>query len=1024
MDINGTYFHYINHERDWEAVVAASGSGICWDRTRQAVSLSPKALLYEAKGKQGQVALTEDHRRGAAFDGYGNLYVINQAKTAIQVLPHGKGELETYWRLQDLHQACEKKQQDGDFRTATADGGDIVDTQLQGLAVNNQHFLIVGTIDPAGLLILDLHAGGVPLWLQWPASIQFEPFDFCALEDGGVCILDRGVTGGRLWKLNRELRITPMNTDKRIIVGGRGDFAASRTSTEVYDCERYQHIVETDATPITTVDPIAVHALEKGRFLVLDKGMPGAASSLRLFDQTGPVAQCDLDSHVFGDLLAKPFITAYDFAYLALSSENPYENNGLLYVADNAGQQVYRFYMTADTDSLSLQLEPAFFPMLGFAGKALVAFNDKVYYDGDTRWLTVTEQPRQRYVDSAEISGLLFDGKEPGCVWHRLFVDACLPKTTSIEIYSRSHDDLQALMNSEWQREESPYLRQQGSEIFLHEPFSERETQFDGIGTWELLFQKAQGQYIELKIRVTGNGRVTPRFRALRIYYPRFSYLDRYLPSVYSEDSHSASFLDRYLANVEGMFTDIEARIERAEVVFDSRITPPAYLDWLAQWLGVVLDSDWDEARQRLFIANAQLLFQWRGTQLGLRAFLKLAIDPCPDQSIFSDLTETSAVQTGGLGGSSIRIVEQFLYRRSTGASLGDPTAATSLVQIKGIADLEQDKATHKRYQAFLRQRYGKDLTTEFATLQALNKAWETAYTSFAQIEFNATRPEHPVQGIDWIAFVQNESARQRTWQPQQGVYALQLRYQNYVRRQYPDLNDTELLTRLNAEWGGQYQSMQEVAFPPVTPNNDQHAMVWRRFLQAEMGFTYADVTEDELERYKTFLAHRHRDIARLNKNYGYSETNTLPGFDDIDFPESMPAQGAELQDWIEFVSLALPIQRNSHRFTVLVPTVPGESPQTREQRLAQVEKIVEREKPSHTDFDVKFYWALFQVGTARLGEDTVLGEGSRFTAIVLNENYLGQGYLDYWFPWNLRDRNVVGRNALTAKPHGERRYE
>ena len=42
---------------------------------------------------------------------------------------------------------------------------------------------------------------------------------------------------------------------------------------------------------------------------------------------------------------------------------------------------------------------------------------------------------------------------------------------------------------------------------------------------------------------------------------------------------------------------------------------------------------------------------------------------------------------------------------------------------------------------------------------------------------------------------------------------------------------------------------------------------------------------------------------------------------------------------------------------------------------------IVDIEKPAHTDFEVKPYWALFQVGTARLWFDTVIGEGSRYTA-------------------------------------------
>jgi len=133
-----------------------------------------------------------------------------------------------------------------------------------------------------------------------------------------------------------------------------------------------------------------------------------------------------------------------------------------------------------------------------------------------------------------------------------------------------------------------------------------------------------------------------------------------------------------------------------------------------------------------------------------------------------------------------------------------------------------------------------------------------------------------------------------------------------------------------------------------------------------------------------------------------------------------MPSSSTALHDWIQFVSLTLPIRRNAHRFTVLVPTVPGELPQSRERRLTQVEDIVQREKPAHTQFDVRLYWALFQVGSARLGLDTVLGSGARYVAIVLGATYLGQGVLEYGHPWGIRQRQIIGRDRVQRSIHGE----
>ena len=59
---------------------------------------------------------------------------------------------------------------------------------------------------------------------------------------------------------------------------------------------------------------------------------------------------------------------------------------------------------------------------------------------------------------------------------------------------------------------------------------------------------------------------------------------------------------------------------------------------------------------------------------------------------------------------------------------------------------------------------------------------------------------------------------------------------------------------------------------------------------------------------------------------------------------------------------------------------------------------MIALEKPAHTTFEVKFFWAFFRVGEARVGEETIVDLGSRspelLSPFVLNRNYLGSGWL------------------------------
>src|SRR5262245_9791801 len=344
------------------------------------------------------------------------------------------------------------------------------------------------------------------------------------------------------------------------------------------------------------------------------------------------------------DLLDEPTtLVGYDMAFVPDPSPGAGLVSGRVFVADAAGNQSVAFSLstglrgTAEAAALDVTALASYFPMRRWAGKALISDDaSDAYYDLDDSWLPLTELPRPRFATRGVLDRIIFDGREPGCVWHRLLVYGCIPPGDAVDVESRAADTTDDLAGVPFRSEPALRLRPDGAELPWTKTLTDAQAAVPGVGTWELLFQAAAGRYLELRLTLRGSGRSSPKLRALRAYYPRFSYL-RYLPDAYRDDVASASLLDRFFANFEGTLTELEGRIESAQVLFDEATAPPEALDWLATWLGATLDESWNDARRRLFLANAAELYRRRGTRRGLLAALRVSLDPCPAGDLFAD---------------------------------------------------------------------------------------------------------------------------------------------------------------------------------------------------------------------------------------------------------------------------------------------------------------------------------------------------------------------------------------------------
>src|SRR5262249_33766579 len=180
-----------------------------FDRTTNELTLTPRVELIPPT--PGEKRYTPPDRRGAAVDRFGNWYWIAESRTEILVYSEGSRDTTHFWASDD-DPPCRPPHPGGAFAAIGPAPTRPPRLVLSGLAVTALHSLVVGTLSPAGLLVFDLHGGGPPRHLLWPAGRGFTPFDMAADPRGGLWILDRVAeqslpVSARLWELDERFRV-------------------------------------------------------------------------------------------------------------------------------------------------------------------------------------------------------------------------------------------------------------------------------------------------------------------------------------------------------------------------------------------------------------------------------------------------------------------------------------------------------------------------------------------------------------------------------------------------------------------------------------------------------------------------------------------------------------------------------------------------------------------------------------------------------------------------------------------------
>lgn len=399
-------------------------------------------------------------------------------------------------------------------------------------------------------------------------------------------------------------------------------------------------------------------------------------------------------------------------------------------------------------------------------------------FDREGRRARRDEEPQagpKLYALKGEWVSEALDSKLYRCQWHRIELELGeLPAGTRVEV--RTYTDAALLTPDEvgarpeklWskgytatgQLARPPRTGMRGAARKVQKNDS---SPHEGAGTHEFLVQSHEGQYLWLKVLLTGDGYATPAVKSIRIHYPRESYIS-YLPAVYSSDDESRRFLERFLSIFQTEWDALEGRIEDMPALFDPQAVPEGkQLEWLASWLALPLEGEWDgEQKRRLLEAATGIYFGgWkvagerdeclseidpdsaarRGTREGLRRFLQIYLQ---------NITGLSPAEQGGYP----HIVEGFRERQrhllgvedlaalGSGAPLWSPGAVGRLqlgefaregeVRLVSTGDPERDlfhEFAH-RFRVFVPSSWVRTKTDEEMLRRALN-AEKPAHTSF-----------------------------------------------------------------------------------------------------------------------------------------------------------------------------------------------------------------------------------------------------------------------------------------------------
>lgn len=226
------------------------------------------------------------------------------------------------------------------------------------------------------------------------------------------------------------------------------------------------------------------------------------------------------------------------------------------------------------------------------------------------------------------ISGL-YDGREPGCVWHRLKIElqeATVPMTLTVYASDSPYifiNDLPTPVETMIRLENTKMDIRHKLEAF--EPYCRLRVP----AAQSVLLHDVVGRYMWFVISTYCPQGESAGFSGGVVYFPKRTWME-YLPDIYSQGIEDNPFLERYLSIFQTLYDDLGEKIEGFPKLLDAASADDRQLRQLAGWLGIGCVEVWNEEQLRYLVANAHRMYRLRGTKAGICEFVKLYTGEMP----------------------------------------------------------------------------------------------------------------------------------------------------------------------------------------------------------------------------------------------------------------------------------------------------------------------------------------------------------------------------------------------------------